>query len=82
MFFTFFQPFLSLAMNVISGFTFAERRPIKATLPTPLYRSPSARLILDEDRKGDGSSMVSLGGPNNEVHHYSFKPTKQIVSRH
>ncbi|XP_038122549.1 titin [Culex quinquefasciatus] len=64
-----------------------ERRPPKTTLPTPLFRSPSARLIhrnggehlLHEDeRHCDGSSLASLTGSNSEVHHYSFKPSKQI----
>ncbi|XP_055618631.1 hemicentin-1 [Toxorhynchites rutilus septentrionalis] len=64
-----------------------ERRPPKASLPTPLFRSPSARLIHrnggehllhEEERHCDGSSLASLTGPNNEVHHYSFKPSKQI----
>ncbi|XP_055586991.1 titin [Uranotaenia lowii] len=65
-----------------------ERRPPKTTLPTPLFRSPSARLINrngggehllhhDEERHCDGSSLASLTGSNNEVH-YSFKPSKQI----
>ncbi|XP_062702027.1 hemicentin-1 [Aedes albopictus] len=64
-----------------------ERRPPKTTLPTPLFRSPSARLIHrnggehllhEEERHCDGSSLASLTGSNNEVHHYSFKPSKQI----
>ncbi|ETN65555.1 sidestep protein [Anopheles darlingi] len=64
-----------------------ERRPPKTTLPTPLFRSPSARLIHrnggehllhEEERHCDGSSLASLTGLNTEVHHYSFKPSKQI----
>ncbi|XP_065086587.1 hemicentin-1-like [Ochlerotatus camptorhynchus] len=64
-----------------------ERRPPKTALPTPLFRSPSARLIHrnggehllhEEERHCDGSSLASLTGSNNEVHHYSFKPSKQI----
>ncbi|XP_052899973.1 hemicentin-1 [Anopheles moucheti] len=64
-----------------------ERRPPKTTLPTPLFRSPSARLIHrnggehllhEEERHCDGSSLASLTGSNTEVHHYSFKPSKQI----
>ncbi|XP_055525427.1 hemicentin-1 [Wyeomyia smithii] len=64
-----------------------ERRPPKGTLPAPLFRSPSAKLIArnggehllrDEERHCDGSSLASLTGSNNEVHHYSFKPGKQI----
>lgn len=55
----------------------------------PLYRSPSARLVqhdklLADDvysRGSDGSIVCSLGGANNkEVHHYTFQPSKQIVS--
>jgi hypothetical protein len=64
-----------------------ERRPPKTTLPTPIFRSPSARLQRDliEDDRGeycvDGLNLASsLGGSHNEVHHYSFKPSKQIVS--
>lgn len=61
-----------------------ERRPLKTTVPLPLFRSPSARLIhrdiSDDERGCDGSSLASLGGINNEVHHYTFKPSKQIVS--
>lgn len=38
-----------------------------------------------EDDRGeycvDGLNLTSsLGGSHNEVHHYSFKPSKQIVS--
>lgn len=74
------RPMLMLHFNV-------ERRPPKATLPTPLFRSPSTRLI-QRDIPDDGGEYcvdgfnlaTSLEGPSNEVHHYSFKPTKQIVS--
>ncbi|CAO1433884.1 unnamed protein product [Diamesa serratosioi] len=63
-----------------------ERRPPKASLPTPLFRSPSARIIqrdIMEDDRGeysvDGLNLSSsLGGSHNEVHHYSFMPSKQI----
>ncbi|XP_058467805.1 titin [Malaya genurostris] len=64
-----------------------ERRPPKTTLPAPLFRSPSARLINrnggehllhEEERHCDGSSLASLTGSSNEVHHYSFNPSKQI----
>lgn len=61
-----------------------ERRPLKPQLPIPLFRSPSARLIqrdmLDDDRGNDGLNIGSLGGSNKEVHHYTFQPSKQIVS--
>uniref|UniRef100_A0A182N5E4 Uncharacterized protein n=1 Tax=Anopheles dirus TaxID=7168 RepID=A0A182N5E4_9DIPT len=52
-----------------------ERRPPKTTLPTPLFRSPSARLIHrnggehllhEEERHCDGSSLASLTGSNTE----------------
>lgn len=32
------------------------------------------------DRGSDGSTICSLGGSNKEVHHYTFQPSKQIVS--
>ena len=65
---------------------FAERRPLKPQLPTPLFRSPSARLIqrdtlAADDRGSDGSNLGSLGGSTKEVHHYTFQPSKQIVSK-
>lgn len=55
----------------------------------PLFRSPSARLVqhdkllLDDAYRGnDGSIIGTLGGLNNkEVHHYTFQPSKQIVSK-
>lgn len=54
-------------------------------MPMPLFRSPSARLVqrdllLDENYRGsDGSIIGSLGINNKEVH-YTFQPSKQIVS--
>lgn len=70
------------------SFFFAERRPLKSSTQVPLFRSPSARLVqhdklLTDDayRGSDGSIVCSLGGMNNkEVHHYTFQPSKQIVS--
>lgn len=68
---------------------FPERRPLKSSAQIPLFRSPSARLVqhdklLADDafsRGSDGSIVCSLGGLNNkEVHHYTFQPSKQIVS--
>ena len=66
-------------------FQLSERRPLKTQqIPMPLFRSPSARLVqhdqLDDYRGSDGSIMGSLGGINKEVHHYTFQPSKQIVS--
>ncbi|XP_059613324.1 neural cell adhesion molecule 2 isoform X1 [Phlebotomus argentipes] len=60
-----------------------ERRPLKNSMQNPLFRSPSTRLIqrdcLDEDRIGDGASLVSVnGGSSGDIHHYTFKPSKQI----
>ncbi|GAB0092793.1 uncharacterized protein DMENIID0001_078290 [Sergentomyia squamirostris] len=60
-----------------------ERRPLKNSMQNPLFRSPSTRLIqrdsLDEDRLGDGASLVSVnGGSSTDVQHYTFKPSKQI----
>ncbi|KAG4071003.1 hypothetical protein HA402_001440 [Bradysia odoriphaga] len=59
-----------------------ERRPLKPQLPTPLFRSPSTRLIqrdmLDDDRGSDASNLGSLGGSIKEMHHYTFQPSKQI----
>ncbi|KFB38310.1 hypothetical protein ZHAS_00005657 [Anopheles sinensis] len=52
-----------------------ERRPPKTTLPTPLFRSPSARLIQrnggehllhEDERHCDGSSLASLTGSHTE----------------
>lgn len=63
---------------------FAERRPLKPQLPTPLFRSPSARLIqrdlFDDDRGSNGSNLCSLDGSSKDIHHYTFQPSKQIVS--
>lgn len=71
---------------------FAERRPLKSQHMPPLFRSPSARLIQRDDRTTDDDSGVdrrpdmhhlgsaTLGGSNKEVHHYTFQPSKQIVS--
>lgn len=68
-------------------FLFAERRPLKATVPIPLFRSPSSRLnpkdIMEDDRgcSVDGLNLTSsLDGSHNEALHYSFMPNKQIVS--
>lgn len=69
-------------------FLFAERRPLKAAAPIPLFRSPSSRLnprdIMEDDRgrSVDGLNLTaSLEGPHNEAAlHYSFMPNKQIVS--
>ncbi|XP_055678044.1 hemicentin-1-like [Lutzomyia longipalpis] len=60
-----------------------ERRPLKNSMQNPLFRSPSTRLIqrdsLDDDRTGDGASLVSVnGGSSSDIHHYTFKPSKQI----
>jgi hypothetical protein len=70
--------------------SFTERRPLKSTLPIPLFRSPSARLIpkdIMEDDRGCASDGLNLAAPSfegtsqhNEVLHYSFMPNKQIVS--
>lgn len=40
------------------------------------------KLLADDAYRGsDGSIVCSLGGMNNkEVHHYTFQPSKQIVS--
>lgn len=38
------------------------------------------RDMMGDDRGCDGSSLGSLIGSNNEIQHYSFKPSKQIVS--
>lgn len=86
-------PQLLVIIKIISfGFVleiFAERRPLKTThTPLPLFRSPSARLVqhdkllLDDAYRGsDGSIIGTLGGlSNKEVHHYTFQPSKQIVS--
>lgn len=66
-------------------FKITERRPLKPQLPTPLFRSPSTRLIqrdmLDDDRGSDPSNLGSLGGSIKEMHHYTFQPSKQIVSK-
>lgn len=66
-----------------------EKRPIKSMATTPLFRSPSVRLIQrdycnETDRGGTGTdgvvsslgSLVSTAG--NEVLHYTFRPSKQI----
>lgn len=62
---------------------------MKSSAHIPLFRSPSARLVqhdklLADDaysRGSDGSIVCTLGGINNkEVHHYTFQPSKQIVS--
>lgn len=81
---------IQLIVNVsLSLFFFpAERRPLKSSTQVPLFRSPSARLVQhdklladDAYRGSDGSIVCSLGGMNNkEVHHYTFQPSKQIVS--
>ncbi|XP_037920773.1 neural cell adhesion molecule 2 [Hermetia illucens] len=61
-----------------------EKRPLKTQAPTPLFRSPSARLIQrdvcrDEEVGCDGTSNLgSLVGSGNEVLHYTFRPSKQI----
>lgn len=72
--------------------SFAERRPLKSSsqMPVPLFRSPSVRLVqhdklLSDDvysRGSDGSIVCTLlGGVNNkQEHHYTFQPSKQIVS--
>lgn len=65
-----------------------ERRPLKSTMPLPLFRSPSSRLnpkdIMEDDRgcAVDGLNLASsLEGSHNEAAlHYSFMPNKQIVS--
>lgn len=66
---------------------FTERRPLKATMPIPLFRSPSSRLntrdMMEDDRgrSVDGLNLTSsLEGSHNEALHYSFMPNKQIVS--
>lgn len=71
--------------NNTTNFIFiTERRPLKPQLPTPLFRSPSTRLIqremLHDDRGSDASNLGSLGGSIKEMHHYTFQPSKQIVS--
>lgn len=38
------------------------------------------RDVMGDDRGCDASSLGSLIGSNNEIQHYSFKPSKQIVS--
>lgn len=62
-----------------------ERRPLKSTMP--LFQSPSSRLnpkdIMEDDRgcSVDGLNLTSsLEGSHNEALHYSFMPSKQIVS--
>lgn len=64
-------------------FFHSERRPPKATLPTPLFRSPSARGIqrdvLNEERNCDEISLTSLIGLHTDAQQYAFKPSKQIV---
>lgn len=51
-----------------------------------MFRSPSARLVQrdllydDNYRGSDGSIIGSLGINNKEVH-YTFQPSKQIVSK-
>lgn len=83
--------FVSHFSSAFSHFDFIqiERRPLKSTAQMPLFRSPSARLVqhdklLADDlysRGSDGSIVCSLSGINNkEVHHYTFQPSKQIVS--
>ncbi|KAG5671141.1 hypothetical protein PVAND_001354 [Polypedilum vanderplanki] len=70
-----------------------ERRPLKSSVPIPLFRSPSARLIpkdiMEDDRgcSGDGLNLpttsfegVLMQPSHIEVLHYSFMPNKQIVS--
>lgn len=65
-------------------FFHSERRPPKATLPTPLFRSPSARGIqrdvFIEERNCDELSLTSLIGLHTDVQPYLFKSSKQIVS--
>lgn len=59
-------------------------------MPVPLFRSPSVRLVqhdklLSDDaysRGSDGSIVCTLGINNKEEHHYTFQPSKQIVSIH
>ncbi|CRK88301.1 CLUMA_CG002080, isoform A [Clunio marinus] len=62
-----------------------ERRPLKSTMPIPLFQSPSSRLnpkdIMEDDRgcSVDGLNLTSsLEGSHNEALHYSFMPNKQI----
>ncbi|XP_070493801.1 neural cell adhesion molecule 2 [Chironomus tepperi] len=68
-----------------------ERRPLKTSLPIPLFRSPSSRLmpkdIMEDDRgcSVDGLNIATssfegvVSQPShNEVLHYSFMPNKQI----
>lgn len=69
-------------------FSFPERRPLKPTttqMPMPLFRSPSARLVqrdllLDDNYRGSDGSIIGSLGINKEVH-YTFQPSKQIVSK-
>jgi hypothetical protein len=68
-------------------FLLSERRPLKATVAIPVFRSSSSRLnpqdIMEDDRgrSVDGLNLTSsLEGSHNEALHYSFMPNKQIVS--
>lgn len=36
--------------------------------------------MFDDDRGSNGSNLGSLDGSNKETHHYTFQPSKQIVS--
>lgn len=65
-----------------------------AQITVPMYHNSSARLVLPHDTMlvddayrvgGDGggsggSIMGTLGGLNNKEIHYTFQPSKQIVS--
>lgn len=61
-----------------------ERRPLKTQLPTPLFRSPSTRLIqrnsIADDRGSDASNSGSIGSNPKEIHHYKYHANKQTVS--
>lgn len=80
-------PLMSSPSQNFFIFFLSERRPLKATMPMPLFQSPSSRLnpkdIMEDDRgcTVDGLNLTSsLEGSHNEALHYSFMPNKQIVS--
>jgi len=75
---------------------FAEKRPLKSLVSPPGFASPSNRLMqrdyLRETELTKGGSDVGMGAAEglssiglmsssgNEVLHYTFRPSKQIVS--
>lgn len=61
-------------------YLFIERRPPKANQPKPLFRSPSAQHNRELLNVIDDGTTLNASDASNEVHHYSFKPSQQIVS--